>query len=175
MKVYFHPGSFARLALHADICVVQKCSVFYDGESQAGSAAFPGMTFIYPIEAFENTFLMFLGNTDSGILHNNPSSLKGVPHPDTDFSAFFIILYGIFCNVKNHLVNYLADTEILGMLSAYFQMNFFFSAWGARRLQISRASWYRSTFSFSTSTLPSSSFDSLMMSPTSVIMRLASL
>jgi len=46
-------------------------SVFYDRKAKTGAAGFFGMAFIYTVEAFKDTALMFGGNTDTGVFYGN--------------------------------------------------------------------------------------------------------
>ena len=49
---------------------MQRCSVFYNRKPQTGSSCFSGMALIHPIKTFENSLLLFFGNSDSVIFHS---------------------------------------------------------------------------------------------------------
>ena len=76
--------------------------VFGDGETQTSAASLAGVTLVHPVEPFKYPRLVFLGNTDTGVLDryavfaNSDSYLAAVLCTHSRFESACITYLDIF-------------------------------------------------------------------------------
>lgn len=61
--------TLSQFAVYFDSSPVHQNGASRDGKTKTRTADLSRMGFVYPVKAFKNMFLGFLGNTDAGILH----------------------------------------------------------------------------------------------------------
>ena len=65
--------------------------MLYDGKSKAGASGLPGSALIHPIEALEDTVLMFFRDTDAVIFHDQVRMTFMSVRCNLYFASFFVV------------------------------------------------------------------------------------
>ena len=69
LKDHSYRRSFSRFTLQFQLCVTLGDNVFYNGKPQACAAGGFGAALIHAVKTFEDSLLVLLGNTDSGVFY----------------------------------------------------------------------------------------------------------
>lgn len=75
-----------------------------DRKAQARAAGLPGARGIYPVEAFENSFLFRLGNADAGVSNGDHDPAIGAQGGNLNFPAAGRVLEGIVEQILEDLL-----------------------------------------------------------------------
>ena len=148
--------------------------MLYYRKTKSRSADFLGVTLVYTIESFKYSLLFLRRYTDSVIPYGNLDPILKFIYGYFYKSVFFIIFYGVIAKIKNNLVNYLLYSVNNCTLAPKLKLYSLLLATGRRCSKTALQVSYKSTSSHLTVKASSSSCESLMISPTSVIRRCAS-
>lgn len=66
-KIDYDRGALVEGAFYLNLRAMLLYNMLDDCKAKAGSSGLSGSSFIYPVESFKNTPLVFLWNADSGI------------------------------------------------------------------------------------------------------------
>ena len=87
--------------------------VFGDGETQTSAASLAGVTLVHPVEPFKYPRLVFLGNTDTGVLDR----YAVFANSDSYLAAVFVVTDGIITQVVDQFISKLPHTGDDSMFS----------------------------------------------------------
>ena len=87
--------SFPDSALNPEASTVGLHNVAGDGEAQAGATSFTGTRGVYPVEAFKNSLLLSLGDSDTRVGDGDHDVAIRAGRRNVNFSAGGRILQGV--------------------------------------------------------------------------------
>ena len=102
--------AFAQCAVQVDAGIVEDGGVLHNGKPQTGSAGLSGMAFVYPVKALKDPSLFTFRDSDPIICHTVERMPFPVAYHDPHMTILFCIANCIVCNIKKHLIEYMADT-----------------------------------------------------------------
>ena len=79
--------------------------MLHNGKAQTGTAGFPGMALVHPIEPLKDPCLMLFRNADAGILYCNSAVFHGYRH----FAVLFVVPDGIVAQIVDELISQLTN------------------------------------------------------------------
>ena len=80
--------------------------MLHNGKAQTGAAGFAGVALVHPVEPFKYPRLVFLGNTDTGVLDR----YAVFANSDSYLAAVFVVTDGIITQVVDQFISKLPHT-----------------------------------------------------------------
>ena len=97
--------------------------MLYNGKTEAGAAAFAGVAFVHPVEAFKYAGLVGGSNSHTVVADGNLYLVTGSFYIYFDKTAFLVVLYGIVAQIINDIIEELVNACERGRLPFYCQGN----------------------------------------------------
>ena len=108
-----HNRTFAHSAIQSNACIQSLGSVLGYGQAQAGATGFTRVALVHPVEPFKYPRLVFLGNTDTGVLDR----YAVFANSDSYLAAVFVVTDGIITQVVDQFIGKLADAGDNGVFT----------------------------------------------------------